>query len=362
MALCHTYAFASSRQDSVLQASAVEELAVAEDGSVGEEREKIDVKEIVFSHLGDAYEWHITTINHKHISIPLPVIVKGQNGWSVFLSSEFHHSPNGKHNGFYISKQPGMLNGRVVEQDMNTGEEIRPLDLSLTKNAASIIIASILLVSIVLMCARWAKRNPNQAPNGFVGIMEMFIMDINDNVIKSCIGPKYKKFAPYLLTVFFFIFINNILGLIPIFPGGANVTGNLSITLVLAICTFIAINFFGSKEYYKDIIWPHVPGPLKIIMIPIEIIGLFTKPFALMLRLFANIMAGHSIILCLICLIFVAGAMGAVMCTGMTIVSMLFSIFMNVLECLVAYIQAYVFTMLSAVFIGMAVSEPEVEN
>ncbi len=328
-----------------------------------QESQKIDVKEIVFSHLGDAYEWHIATVNGHHISIPLPVIVKGQSGeWNIFLSSAFHHSPDGKHNGFYISKQPGMNSGRVVEIDAATGEEVRPLDLSLTKNAASIIIASILMVVIVLSCARWAKRNPNQAPRGFTGLMEMFIMDINDNVIKSCIGPKYKKFAPYLLTVFFFIFINNILGLIPIFPGGANVTGNLSITFVLAMCTFIAINFFGSKEYYKDIIWPHVPGPMKIIMIPIEIIGLFTKPFALMLRLFANIMAGHSIILCLISLIFIAGAMGAVMCTGMTIVSMMFSIFMNVLECLVAYIQAYVFTMLSAVFIGMAVSEPEPEN
>ncbi len=323
---------------------------------------KVDVKGIVFGHIQDSYEWHITSWGDAHISVPLPVIVCGQSGqWNVFLSSQFHHSPDGSYNGFYISSAPGVNEGKIVERDAATGEEIRPLNLSLTKTSVGVLLSSVLLVVIILSCSRWSRRNPDKAPTGFVGFMELFIMDIYDNVIKACIGPKYKKFAPYLLTVFFFIFINNILGLIPLFPGGVNVTGNITITLALAVCTFIITNLFGTKEYYKDIVWPHVPLALKPIMIPIEIIGVFTKPFALMIRLFANIMAGHAVILCLISIIFITATMGAVMNTSMTAVSMAFALFMNTLELLVAYIQAYVFTMLSAVFIGLAVAEPEHE-
>jgi F0F1-type ATP synthase, subunit a len=189
----------------------------------------------------------------------------------------------------------------------------------------------------------------------------MFIMNVNDDVIKPCIGKDYRRFAPYLLTVFFFIFINNLMGLIPIFPGGANVTGNIAITFVLALITFFIVNIFGSKEYFKEIFWPDVPVWLKVpipLMPAIEIVGVFTKPFALMIRLFANILAGHSIVLGLTCLVFVTVKLGVAMNTSMSIVSVLFNVFINLVELLVAYIQAYVFTMLSAVFIGLARVEP----
>jgi F-type H+-transporting ATPase subunit a len=195
--------------------------------------------------------------------------------------------------------------------------------------------------------------------------MEMFIMNINDDVIKPCIGKDYKRFAPYLLTVFFFIFLNNLMGLIPIFPGGANVTGNIAITFVLALCTFVIVQVFGTKEYWKEIFWPDVPLWLKVpipIMPAIEVVGVFTKPFALMIRLFANILAGHSIVLGLTCLVFVTVKLGVTMNTSMSVVSVLFSVFINLVELLVAYIQAYVFTMLSAVFIGLARVEPHHSN
>ena len=321
----------------------------------------VDVKNIVFGHIGDSYEWHITTWGETHISIPLPVIIMGNNGeWHMFLSSEFHHSPTGKYEGFYIAKE-GQYEGKIVEKDA-TGAEIRPIDLSITKTAFAIIFNSVLLCIMILSVSRWSKRNPNQAPKGFVGFMELFIMDINDNVIKACIGKGYERYAPYLLTAFFFIFFNNLMGLIPIFPGGANVTGNIAITFTLAFFTFLITNLFATKEYWKEIFWPEVPMALKPIMIPIEIVGIITKPFALMIRLFANMMAGHSVILSLVCLVFITAAMGPVMNGSMTVVSVFFGIFMNLMELLVAYIQAYVFTMLSAVFIGLSKVEPHHAN
>ena len=182
-------------------------------------------------------------------------------------------------------------------------------------------------------------------------------MMINDDVIKSCIGPRYQKFAPYLLTAFFFVFLNNLMGLVPFFPGGANVTGNIAITMVLAICTFLAINIFGSKHYWKEIFWPDVPWWLKVpvpMMPVIELFGIFTKPFALMIRLFANMLSGHMAMLILVSLVFISVSMGPLLNSGLTVASVLFNIFMNALEVLVAFIQAYVFTMLSAVFIGLA--------
>ena len=182
-------------------------------------------------------------------------------------------------------------------------------------------------------------------------------MMVNDDIIKSCIGKDYKRYAPYLLTAFFFIFLNNLMGLVPIFPGGGNVTGNIAITLVLACMTFLAVNIWGSKEYWREILWPDVPLWLKIpipIMPLIEIFGIFTKPFALTVRLFANIMAGHSVILALTCIIFITASLGPVLNGSMSVISVLFAVFMNFLELLVAFIQAYVFTMLSAVFIGLS--------
>ncbi|MBD8389379.1 F0F1 ATP synthase subunit A [Dysgonomonas sp. BGC7] len=334
---------------------------IAAEGKVeaGQEKE-LNVKELILDHLADSYEWHLTTWGDTHVSIPLPVFVKGEtSGWHVFMSTKFHHGHEA-YQGFYIS-QAGDHKGKIVEKNA-AGEEIRPWDFSLTKNALSLIISSALLLVIVMGIAKWyknmAKTGEHKAPKGFVGFMEMFIVSVQDDIIKPCVGKNYRKFSPYLLTVFFFIFINNIMGLIPIFPGGANVTGNIAVTLVLALTTFVVVNFTGTKEYWKEIFNPYVPSWLKPLMIPIELVGVFTKPFALMIRLFANILAGHSIVLGLTCLIFVTVNLGAVINTSMTVVSVLLTVFISFVEILVAYIQAYVFTMLSAVFIGLAQAEP----
>lgn len=324
--------------------------AVSEDGDV-------DIKEVILDHIGDAYEWHIMTWGDHHISIPLPVIVFSQErGFHTFLSHKLHHGES--YNGFYLATE-GDHKGKVVET-LSTGETVRPIiDLSLTKIAASILINSLLLVTIILCVSRWYSRRSasDDAPRGFVGMIEMLIVMVYDGIIKPSVGKDYERYAPYLLTAFFFIFLSNLMGLIPIFPGGANVTGNIAITLVLAICTFLAVNIFGTREYWREILWPDVPIWMKCpipLMPVIEIFGLFTKPFALTVRLLANIMAGHSVILALVCIIFVTHSMGALLGGSMTVVSLLFCTFMNVLELLVAFIQAYVFTMLSAVFIGMS--------
>ena len=321
---------------------------------------KVDVKKIIFEHVKDTYEWHITTVGEKHIAISLPIILYSpRTGWEVFPSSVFHEQESYK--GFYISYM-GDNEGKIVENDAN-GEEQRPLiDLSITKTVLSVFISSFLLVVIVLSTARWYRRHKadDKAPRGFVGVMEMLITMVIDDIIKPNIGKNYKRYVPYLLTAFFFIFLNNLMGLLPIFPGGANVTGNIAVTFALALCTFIAVNLFGNKEYYKEIFWPDVPVFLKfpVPMMPlIELFGVFVKPFALTIRLFANILAGHTIVLAFICIIFITMSVSTYIGTAMTFVSVVFTIFMNVLELLVAFIQAFVFTMLSAVFIGL--SQPE---
>jgi len=324
------------------------------------EKSKPDVKAIIFSHITDSYEWHITTWGDTHITVPLPVIAySSEKGWNIFLSSKLHH---GAYKGFYIA-QEGEYAGKLVEQNA-AGEEIRPLDLSLTKNATAMIINSAIMIFLIMGLRRWYKKRPlRSVPKGFLGALEMFVMNIHDEVIKPCIGPKYKPYAPYLLTVFFFILINNLMGLIPFFPGGASTTGNIAVTMVLALCTFFIVNLSGNREYWKEIFWPDVPLWLKIPvpLIPaIELFGVFTKPFALMIRLFANMMAGHAIIITLTCLIFITVSMGPVVNTSMTVVSVFMTIFMNFLELLVAYLQALVFTMLSAVFIGLA--QPEARH
>ena len=321
---------------------------------------KVDVKKIIFEHVKDTYEWHITTIGERHVAISLPVIIYSQRtGWEIFSSSVFHEQES--YNGFYIS-HTGDYEGKIVEIDCE-GNERRPmLDFSITKNVLSVFISSVLLVVIVLITARWYRRHDaeDKAPRGFVGVMEMLITMVVDDVIKPNVGKNYKRYTPYLLTAFFFIFLNNLMGLLPIFPGGANVTGNIAVTFALALCTFIAVNLFGNKEYYKEIFWPDVPIFLKlpVPMMPlIELFGIFVKPFALTIRLFANILAGHTVVLAFVCIIFITMSVSTYIGTAMTFVSVVFTIFMNVLELLVAFIQAFVFTMLSSVFIGL--SQPE---
>lgn len=333
--------------------------------SAEQEENTVDVKEIVFGHIGDSYEWHITTWGKTHVTIPLPVILYSKtSGWHVFLSSRLKEN-GGTYEGFYIAPA-GEYEGKLVESDA-AGREVRPFDISITKVVLALLINSFLLVVIILVVARWYRRHPQDsaAPGGFIGFMEMFIMMVNDDIIKDCVGPKYRKFAPYLLTAFFFIFINNLMGLVPVFPGGANVTGNIAVTMVLAFCTFIAVNLFGTKTYWKDIFWPDVPWWLKVPvpMMPfIEFFGILSKPFALMIRLFANMLAGHMAMLVLTCLVFISATMGPALNGTLTVASVLFNIFMNALEILVAFIQAYVFTMLSAVFIGLAQEEHKVSE
>jgi F-type H+-transporting ATPase subunit a len=328
-----------------------------------EEEPDLNVRELILDHVGDGYGWHITTFGHTPVSIPLPIIVKGQeSGWQVFSSAQFHHGHEA-YKGFSIA-QEGDYKGKIIET-LASGEEVRPWDFSLTKNAFSLVLSSIVLIILILSCAQWYKKRqgkPEEAsPKGFIAFVEMVIMSVVDGVIKPCIGKNYKRYTPYLLTVFFFIIFNNLLGLIPIFPGGANVTGNIAVTCILALFTFVIVNIHGTKEYWKEIFWPDVPVWLKIpvpIMPAIELVGVFTKPFALMIRLFANILAGHAIVLGLTCMIFLTVSLGAAMNTGMSVLSIVMTIFIDCVELLVAYIQAYVFTMLSAVFIGLSQVEP----
>lgn len=321
----------------------------------------VDVKEVVLGHMSDAYEWHITTFGEHHVSIPLPVIVKGkESGWHIFSSSRL--SEGQTYENFYIDNEQ---NGKIYER-LSDGSVERPVDLSLTKDAVQIWIVAIIMLSIFLLSARWYRhrKSSDDAPKGFVGLVEMFVMMVYEDVIKPGVGEKRcKKYAPFLLTAFFFIFITNLMGLIPIFPGGANVTGNITITFLLAFCVLLVVNLFGNKEYWKEIFWPEVPTWLKVpvpLMPVIELFGIFTKPFALMVRLFANIMGGHAIILSLTCVIFITCQLGVALGASLSLVSFVLMIFMNCLELLVAFIQAYVFTMLASVFIGLA--HPDVHH
>lgn len=321
------------------------------------EGEKINIPEIVLEHLSDSYEWHIASYEGKHISIPLPIIVRSSSTGEWYVCTS-HSLPE----QFFFDETH---HGKIYEK-LPDGTRERPLDLSITKTVTQIWIVVIVLIAIFLSCAKWYKTRDekSEAPGGFVGMIEMFVMTIHDDLIKPSVGENhYKPYAPYLLTVFFFIFTTNIIGLIPIFPGGANVTGNINITLFLAVCTMLAINLFGNKEYWKEIFWPEVPLFLKAYPAPvmplIELFGVFTKPFALMIRLFANMMAGHAVILSFTCVIFLGWSMGVGYGLGLNIFSIIMLLFMNCLEVLVAFVQAYVFTMLSAVFIGLAHKEHE---
>jgi F-type H+-transporting ATPase subunit a len=315
-----------------------------------EEAGALDMGTYLFGHISDAYEWHITTIKGKEIAIPLPCIVI-ENGVHVFTQ---HHAAE---HGYILNE-----NGKLV--NAATGQ--RPLDISITKNVLGLIFDSILLVVLILLCARWYKRHDvlKEKPTGLAALLEPLIVMIEQDVIKDAVGPEYKKFSPYLLTAFFFILINNLMGIFPIFPGGANITGNIAVTGVLALFTFLMVNLFGNKHYWKDILWPDVPLFLKVIPIMplIEILGMFTKPFSLMIRLFANMLAGHIMLLSVIALVFLSAAMGPVLNGSLTVIAAFFGVFLDCLEFLVAFLQAYVFTMLSAVFIGLAHQHPETET
>ena len=325
-------------------------VSFAQDSLQEPKKEKFDAKSFIFGHTGDSYCFHITEIKGEPVCVWLPVIVKCKDGggWHCFSSKHVCELKEGEtftHNGanFYIppisaEKYPGKL------------VEVK---------------ADIFLVAFFLPAARKYKKDPMAKPTKYQGLVEWLTYMVLDGIVRPNIREaKVKKFAPYLLTVFFFIFFANLFGLIPFFPFGANVTGNLSITVVLALMTYFFVNLFGNRHYWKDILWPDVPVFLKAfpLMPIIELISTITKPFALMVRLFANILAGHIVIMVLMALIFIIGGMyGAGMGGVMSVVSIFMTIFMTALELLVAYIQAYVFTMLSSIFIGMAQEEPKHE-
>ena len=321
--------------------------------------EPLDMEEYIFGHISDAYEWHIATVRGKHISIPLPCIII-DNGVHVFSSSRLAHGAS--YEGYCIAPKGQAHEGKIVR----ASDGKRPFDISITKNVFGLIIDSIILVVLILLCARWYRKHDvlKEAPTGLAALLEPVIMTIENDVIKDAVGPDYKRFSPYLLTAFFFILINNLMGIFPVFPGGANITGNIAVTFVLAMFTFLMVNLFGNKHYWKDILWPDVPVFLKAIplMPAIEILGMFTKPFSLMIRLFANMLAGHIMLLSTVALIFLTAKMGAVLNGSLSFVAVVLGNFLDCLEVLVAFIQAYVFTMLSSVFIGLAHQHPEGET
>ncbi len=326
---------------------------------------KFNAGEMIMEHVVDNHEWHIADIGNFHLTIPLPVILFSEGRFHFFSSSRFHNETH-SFQGFQLV-QEGPRKGKIIYTGDNTsiGQDGPAVyDFSITKTVLGILMSSVILIIIFVSVANRYKRNPNRAPKGLQSLLEPLILFIRDDIAKSSIGEKkYEKFMPFLLTVFFFIFFNNLFGLVPFFPGGANVTGNITVTLVMAVFTFVITTINGNKHYWIDIInTPGVPWWLKIpvpLMPIVEIIGIITKPFVLMVRLFANITAGHIIVLGFVSLIFIFGAINAALGYGVSVVSIAFMIFMNLLELLVAFIQAYVFTLLSALYFGLATIEPE---
>lgn len=306
--------------------------------------EKFDPAKEIMGHIQDAYEFHFFSVGDFHATIHLPVILySNQKGWSVFSSSHFGHEGEETYNGYRL------LKNQVVPIDPS--EKI--YDVSLTKNVVQMFIALAVLVLLMTGIARKYKRGEGvtSAPSGWQNAVEPVITFVRDEVAKVNLGKRYQRYMPYLLTVFFFILINNIFGLL---PGSANVTGNVAFTAVMGIISFVVILFSSNKHYWGHIFNPQVPLGVKPILIPVEILGIFTKPFALIVRLFANMVAGHIIILSFISLIFIFGGMNKIAGWGFSPISILFTVFIYFIEILVAFIQAFIFTNLTAVFIGQA--------
>jgi F-type H+-transporting ATPase subunit a len=328
-------------------------LSFSQEEAKKDESKPIDPKEAVFEHIGDSHSLHI----FGEAVIPLPIILYTDKGLEIFSSSKFEHG-HADHTGKYYTY-------RLVKEKVNIVEgkdsllaaasvlklNKRLVDFSITRNVASMWMGMIILLFIFLSVSSAYGKRGGKAPKGLQAVMEPLVLFVRDDVAIPNIGVKYVRFMPLLLTMFFFILINNLLGLVPFFPGGFNLTGNIAVTLVLSVVVLFVINFSGNKYYWKHIFLPDIPFWLYIIMIPVEVIGIISKPFALMIRLFANITAGHIIVLSLISLIFIFKT------AWMSTVSVPFVVFMDVIELLVAFLQAFIFTMLTALFIGMAVEE-----
>lgn len=338
------------------------------DNSHGAEaEEEFNATEYILDHISDSHEWHLLTKKDgHHVSVPLPVILFSKHsGFHIFMSGKLAHGHSHKgfemgHGSIEVVNKKGetvekSLEGKIIEVD-EQGELVEaglPLDFSITKNVFMMFLSVLILIWVFLGLARAYKRMGIGEPKGLMGFIEPVIVFIEEDVAIPNIGEdKYYRYMPYLLTIFFFILLNNLLGLVPIFPFGANVTGNIALTMVLAIFTFIITTLSGNRSYWQHIFnTPGVPVWLAPIMIPVEIIGMFTKPFALMVRLFANITAGHIIVLSLISMIFIFKSV------FMAVPSLVMVIFMDFIELLVAFLQAYIFTLLSALFIGLAMPE-----
>ncbi|MCG6188169.1 F0F1 ATP synthase subunit A [Maribellus maritimus] len=336
-------------------------------GEGSHEEESFNAGEFVIEHVSDAHDWHIVSFGDIHISIPLPIIVYSKNpelhdgkSFYVFMSSKFHHGHE-DYKGFRLS-QTEENKGKIVELDEHGLEAGKPTDISITKTVAGILVSVVILIWVLLAVASSAKKNKGKAPSGLQNALEPIIVFIRDEVAKPAIGEKkYEKFMPFLLTVFFFILINNFMGLIPIPPFGANVTGNIAVTMVLALFTFAITTISGNKHYWKEIYNPDVPWWLKFplpLMPIVELSGVITKPFVLMVRLFANMMAGHMIVTVFVSLIFIfASLFNAGVGLAASPISVAFSVFILMLDVLVSFIQAYVFTLLSALYFGMATAD-----
>ena len=323
----------------------------------GEKDKKIQPGDMIMHHILDAHDWHIFDWKGHAFSIPLPIILfhEGQ-GFNIFMSSKFDHG-HSDYNGYRLDH--GKIIATNVDGTKNEVETDKIWDFSITKNVFSLIFSIILLLTIFVRISNKYQKNKNQAPRGMQSLLEPIIIFVRDEIARSAIGEKhYHKYLPFLLTVFFFIFFNNLLGLVPFFPGGANLTGNIAVPMVLASMVFIITTLSGTKYYWQHIFaMPGVPKPVLLILTPIEIIGVLLKPLVLMIRLFANITAGHIIILSFFSMIFIFGEMNPAAGYGVAIFSSLFVLFMTTLELLVAFLQAYVFTLLAAMYFGSALEE-----
>ena len=331
--------------------------------------EKFDAAKVIFGHILDNHEFHITEYHGSdgkvhHVSLPLPIILYSpERGFTAFMSSKFHHGDEA-HNGYALltegkindEKLQGYKAGQIVPVDENGKvlSNVKVYDLSITKNVVQMMLALAILVWLMTSIAKSYKRGlgVNSAPKGKQNLLEPVITFVRDEVAKPNLGHKYEKYLPYLLTVFFFILINNIFGLI---PGSANVTGNIAFTLVLGLISFVVILFSSNTHFWGHIFNPPgVPGFVKPILVLVEFLSVFIKPFALIMRLFANMVAGHIIIICLISLIFIFGQMSSVAGWATSPISIAFTVFIYFIEVLVAFLQAFIFTNLTAVFIGQA--------
>ncbi|TWR24447.1 F0F1 ATP synthase subunit A [Mucilaginibacter achroorhodeus] len=309
--------------------------------------------EVILEHIADSHSWHLW----GHTTVPLPVILYTDQGIEMFSSAHFEHGHAdypGKYYTYRLVKDKIAIVG--PGEELTAGANMlnmhkKLIDLSITKNVVSMWISLVLLLIIFLSVSAAYKKRAGKAPKGLQSFMEPIILFVRDDIARPNIGYKYQRFMPLLLTVFFFIWINNLIGLVPFFPGGSNLTGNIAVTFVLSVITLIIVNVNGNKYYWKHIFAPDVPVWLYPIMWPVELVGIISKPFALMIRLFANITAGHIIVLSLISLIFVFKSV------AIAPVSVAFVVFMDVLELLVAALQAFIFTLLTALFIGTAIEE-----